>query len=120
MPRRAEYKLVVSGSRQEAAPGATLSEPVSFQFLDIRRRPIQGLRVYFESAFWGNPIVYYGPDKLHPDTTTTDRFGMARVWVTLDTIPGRYLVGAQVIGHDNSWLGDAQTAEVFAVAVTVH
>jgi PKD repeat protein len=82
--------IVVDGNGQQAAPGATLPEPLVVQVLDAENNPIVN-----RAVTW---VVGTGGGSVSPATSNTDGQGMATTQWTLGPEPGPNTVSAVVSG----------------------
>ncbi len=82
--------IVVDGNGQQAAPGATLPEPLVVEVLDAENNPIVG-----RAVAW---VIGAGEGSVNPATSNTDSQGRATTQWTLGPEPGRNTVSAVVSG----------------------
>jgi PKD repeat protein len=82
--------VIVSGSGQQAAPGAQLPSELVVQVLDAQDNPIAG-----RAVAW---VVGTGGGRPNPETSETDEQGRATTRWTLGEAPGRNTLSAVVSG----------------------
>ncbi|HYF39998.1 MAG TPA: Ig-like domain-containing protein, partial [Gemmatimonadales bacterium] len=90
IPGNAARVIIIDGNGQQAAPGATLPEPLVVQVLDAENNPIVDRPVTW--------VIGTGEGVVNPGTSNTDAQGQATTRWTLGPEPGRNTVSAVVSG----------------------